>query len=191
MTYPLGDEADVVSTATRRRGGWPAPVAALDVAALFREQHANLVRLAALLVGDLPTAEDVVQDFFAKLHARRDRLTLEGDLLAYARTCVVNGCRTVQRRRAIARRLGSARDPYQGLPQQSAEHEVMRSEDRRQVMAALAALPRRRKEVLVLRYYLGLSEAEIAEVLKITPGTVKSTAARGLAALASALGEEA
>lgn len=57
MTYPLGDEADVVSTATRRGGGWPTPVAALDVAALFREQHANLVRLAALLVGDLPTAE--------------------------------------------------------------------------------------------------------------------------------------
>jgi RNA polymerase sigma-70 factor (sigma-E family) len=158
---------------------------------LFREHHGDLVRLAALLVGDLPTAEDVVQDFFARLHARRDRLVLEGDLLAYARTGVVNGCRSIQRRRAVARRLGGAHDPYQGLPQQSAEHEAIRSEDRRQVMAALAALPRRRKEVLVLRYYLGLSEAEIAGVLNITPGTVKSTAARGLASLASILGEEA
>jgi len=57
------------------------------------------------------------------------------------------------------------------------------------VLAALARLPRRRREVLVLRYYLGLSEAEIAAVLRISPGTVKSTAARGLAALARDLGE--
>jgi RNA polymerase sigma factor (sigma-70 family) len=67
----------------------------------------------------------------------------------------------------------------------------MRSEERMQIMAALAALPFRRREVLVLRFYLGLSEAEIAQVLGISPGTVKSTAARGLAALARRLGEEA
>jgi RNA polymerase sigma factor (sigma-70 family) len=63
------------------------------------------------------------------------------------------------------------------------------AEDRRQVLAALARLPRRRREVLVLRYWLGLSEAEIGQVLGISPGTVKSTAARGLAALARDLGE--
>jgi RNA polymerase sigma-70 factor (sigma-E family) len=193
MTHYLSGKGAAISAPGDRQaaGDRPAAVAALDIAALFREQRANLIRLAALLVGDLPTAEDVVQDFFAKLHARRDRMALEGDLLAYARTCVVNGCRTVQRRRAIARRVGAGRDPYQDWPQQSAEYEAIRSENRREVMAALATLPRRRKEVLVLRYYLGLSEAEIAEVLKITPGTVKSTAARGLATLASALGEEA
>ena len=65
----------------------------------------------------------------------------------------------------------------------------MLSEDRRQVLAALARLPHRRREVLVLRYYLGQSEAEIAAVLGISPGTVKSTAARGLAALGRELGE--
>ena len=71
----------------------------------------------------------------------------------------------------------------------SAESEVILSEDRRQVLAALARLPRRRREVLVLRYYLGLSGAEIAAVLGISAGTVKSTAARAMAALARDLGE--
>ena len=71
----------------------------------------------------------------------------------------------------------------------SAESEAILSEDRRQVLSALARLPRRRREVLVLRYYLGLSEAEIAAVLGISAGTVKSTAARALAALARDLGE--
>jgi RNA polymerase sigma factor (sigma-70 family) len=66
---------------------------------------------------------------------------------------------------------------------------VLLSEDRRQVLAALATLAPRRREVLVLRFYLGLSEAEIATTLGISPGTVKSTAARGLAALAQALKE--
>jgi RNA polymerase sigma factor (sigma-70 family) len=66
----------------------------------------------------------------------------------------------------------------------------MLAEDRRQVLAALAALPARRREVLVLRYWLGLSEAEIAATLDISQGSVKSAAARGVAALAKALGEE-
>jgi RNA polymerase sigma factor (sigma-70 family) len=96
----------------------------------------------------------------------------------------------VQRRRVIARRAGllhRASQPHHTLA--SAESEVILSEDRRQVLTALARLPRRRREVLVLRYYLGLSEAEIAAVLGISPGTVKSTAARALAALARDLGE--
>src|ERR1039457_4839608 len=71
----------------------------------------------------------------------------------------------------------------------AAESEVILSEDRREVLAALRRLPRRRREVLVLRYYLGLSEAEIAAVLGISSGTVKSTAARAMAALARHLGE--
>jgi RNA polymerase sigma factor (sigma-70 family) len=74
--------------------------------------------------------------------------------------------------------------------QESAEHEAILAEDRRQVLTALAALPSRRREVLVLRYWLGLTEAEIAAVLGISTGTVKSTAARRLAALASKLGEQ-
>jgi RNA polymerase sigma factor (sigma-70 family) len=74
-------------------------------------------------------------------------------------------------------------------PPLTAEEAAMLSEDRRQVLAALAALPSRRREVLVLRFYLELSEAEIAAMLGISRGTVKSTTARGLAALARALKE--
>jgi RNA polymerase sigma-70 factor (sigma-E family) len=161
---------------------------AAPVAALFREHHGELVRLALLMVGDLPTAEDVVQDVYARLHSRWSQIAARDAVLPYVRSAVLNGCRSVLRRRAVARRVGAAhRDEP---PAKSAESEVMLSEDRRQVLAALTRLPRRRREVLVLRYYLGLSEAEIAAVLGISPGTVKSTAARGLAALARELGEQ-
>jgi RNA polymerase sigma-70 factor (sigma-E family) len=140
------------------------------------------------MVGDLPTAEDVVQDVYASLHTRWSQIAARDAVLPYVRAAVLNGCRSVLRRRAVARRVGAAhRDEP---PAKSAENEVILSEDRRQVLAALARLPRRRREVLILRYYLGLSEAEIAAVLGISPGTVKSTAARGLAALARDLGEQ-
>jgi RNA polymerase sigma-70 factor (sigma-E family) len=154
--------------------------------------HAELVRLALLLVGDQPTAEDVVQDVFARLHARRAERPAGADSLPYIRAAVLNGCRSQLRRRAVARRFAGtvAQLPGQAT-QDSAELEMIRSQERLQVLAALAALPFRRREVLVLRYYVGLSEAEIARVLGIAPGTVKSTAARGLAALARRLGEEA
>jgi RNA polymerase sigma factor (sigma-70 family) len=161
------------------------------VTALFREYHGELVRLAALMTGDRGSAEDIVQDVFARLCAR-NYLPEPAGVLAYVRAAVLNGCRTALRRRAVARRFGGARDVAAGdVTQPSAEHEALLAEDRRQVLAALAGLSRRRREVLVLRYWLGLPEAEIAAVLGISPGTVKSTAARGIAALARTLGEPA
>jgi RNA polymerase sigma factor (sigma-70 family) len=170
-------------------GGHRAP-GLNDVAGLFRERHAELVRLAALVVGDRATAEDVVQDVFARL-CTKDLLPGGDSALAYVRAAVLNGCRSVLRRQAIARRIGGARDldRSDSMPD-SAEDEVILAEDRRQVLSALAELPVRRREVLVLRYWLGLSEAEIASVMAISRGTVKSNAARGLAALARKLGEE-
>jgi len=165
-----------------------ADVSASMISALFRQHHGDLVRLAVLLVGDQPTAEDVVQDVYASVHARWTRRPARDSGLAYVRAAVLNRCRSVLRRRRVASRVsltsGAAEETLA-----SAEHEAMLSEDRRRVLQALARLPHRRREVLVLRYYLDLSEAEIAEVLGISPGTVKSTAARGLAALARALGE--
>jgi RNA polymerase sigma factor (sigma-70 family) len=170
-------------------GAAPAGAGVYGVAGLFRERHAELVRLAMLVVGDRPTAEDVVQDVFARLCAK-DLLPGRDGSLAYVRAAVLNGCRSVLRRRAIARRFGGARDALgRDTLQDSAESEAILAEDRRQVLAALAALPVRRREVLILRYWLGLSEAEIASVLGISPGTVKSNAARGLAALARKIGE--
>jgi RNA polymerase sigma-70 factor (sigma-E family) len=163
-----------------------------DLSALFVRRQAELVRLALLLVGDQPTAEDVVQDVFARLHARGTRHLHGDDALPYIRAAVLNGCRSQLRRRAIARRFaGTAGKPLEQVTCGSAEQELIRAEERKRALGALAALPSRRREVLVLRYYLGLSEAEIARVLGISTGTVKSTAARGLAALAQKLGEEA
>jgi RNA polymerase sigma factor (sigma-70 family) len=132
------------------------------------------------MVGDLPTAEDVVQDVYARLHKRGRQAD---DLLPYVRAAVLSGCRSVIRRQVIARRVADKQRTF--LPNEasdtsaSAETQAILSEDRREMLAALARLPRRRREVLVLRYYLGLSEAEIAAVLGFSPGTVKSSAARG------------
>ena len=159
--------------------------------ALFRAHHAELVRLAALMTGDRGSAEDIVQDVFARLCAR-NLLPGPPGALAYVRAAVLNGCRSALRRRAVARRFGGARGATAGdVTQPSAENEALLAEDRRRVLAAVARLPRRRREVLVLRYWLGLPEAEIATVLGISVGTVKSTAARGIAALARQLGESA
>src|SRR5215469_7992247 len=129
---------------------YPEPMTAAagpDISALFRQHHAGLVRLAVLLVRDRPTAEDVVQDAFTALHARKEPLGPVDDPLAYVRASVVNGCRRVLRHRAVARRLGSVPAAWPG---RSAEQEAIWSEDRRRVLAALAGLPRRRQEVLVL-----------------------------------------
>ncbi len=162
-----------------------------DLAQIFRQHHGALVRLAMFLVHDLPTAEDVIQDVFARVQARPGRSFEPGGELAYLRACVINGCRSVHRRRAIVRRAGAGRGLLdQDAVYASAEAEVIKAEERRRVLAALAALPVRRREVLVLRYYAGLSESQIAQTLGISPGTVKSTAARGIAALARQLGEE-
>lgn len=157
-----------------------------ELAGMFREHHDELVRLAAFILGDLAAAEDVVQDLFVRLHQRASSLAEVGDPLPYLRTAVVNRCRSAMRRRLLIRRHAERESP---CPPLSAEEATLLSEERRQVLKALAGLPRRRREVLVLRFYLGLSETEIAQTLGVSTGTVKSTAARGLAALARVLKE--
>jgi RNA polymerase sigma factor (sigma-70 family) len=172
-------------------GRLEAPAAGewLDTEGIFRQYHADLVRLALLLVGDRASAEDVVQDVFTRLCARGRELD-QVSAPAYVRTAVVNGCRSVLRRRALARRIAITRAwPWRDT-QESAEHTAILAEDRQRVLAALAALPARRREVLVLRFYLNLPVAEVAAILGISQGSVKSATARGLDALARRLGEE-
>lgn len=153
---------------------------------LFRAHQLELVRLAMFMVKDQATAEDVVQDAFEQLQRRWDRIRDEASALAYARMCVLNGCRTVHRHAAVARkhaaRLAETGGAEPDTAQVSAEHEAM--------MAALRSLPRRQREVLVLRYYADLDVAGAAGILGISPSAVRSTAARGLAALARALKED-
>jgi RNA polymerase sigma-70 factor (sigma-E family) len=170
----------------------PAPVATQpDPAAaprtledLYREHRMRFVRLAVLLVDDPATAEDVVQEAFTGLHRHWSRLRDEHAALGYLRTAVVNGSRSVLRRRRTAREY----TPPHTADARSAESLAMLSAEHQAVVSALGKLPRRQREVLVLRYYGGLSEAEIAEATGISKGTVKSTASRGLEAIGKLVG---
>jgi RNA polymerase sigma-70 factor (sigma-E family) len=153
---------------------------------LYHHRRLALVRLALLLVDDLPTAEDVVQDAFTALLRRHGRrLANLDDPEAYLRTSVVNGARSVLRRRRTAR----AHIPERERPFPSADHSVLLAETHQEVINALQRLTRRQREVLVLRYWSDLTEAQIADTLGVSRGTVKSTASRALDALGRQLEE--
>jgi RNA polymerase sigma-70 factor (sigma-E family) len=152
-----------------------------DIAGLFRERHLELVRLALLVVGDLSTAEDVVQDAFEQLHKRWHLLRRQSSALDYVRSTVLNRSRSVLRRRGVARRYA----PRIATP--AAVDAGSAVELRSEFLDAFRALPRRQREVLALRYYLDLSVADTAGILRISEGAVRSTSSRGLAALARIL----
>lgn len=156
------------------------------VSELYRAHALALTRAAKLLLGDQASAEDVVHDAFLNLYRAVPRLRDRGQILPYLRTCVINGSRSAlrSRRRDLLRKL------HHEPPASSAESAAMIGEDRRAVLAAIARLPRRAREVMVLRYYLDLPDQEIAAVLGVSRGTVSSTASRGLAVIARRLKEE-
>ena len=155
------------------------------ITALFRAHQRRLVGLARLLVGDQATAEDVVQDAFAGIHRRWRWLRDKDAAVGYLERAVVNAARSHLRRRR-------ARSSVHLVPQQAstarAESEAVRVDEARRMVAALADLPTRQREVIVLRYYQDRSEAEIAELLGISRGSVKQHASRGLATLAVRVG---
>jgi RNA polymerase sigma-70 factor (sigma-E family) len=160
-----------------------APATA-TVTDLFREHHLELVRLALVMVGDLASAEDIVQDVFERMHRGWRGLREPSRGLAYARSSVLNGCRSQHRRAAVARKYA----PRLALPPDVTSPDAASAiGDRGELAAALRLLPRRQREVLVLRYYADLSVADIAETLRIAPSTVRACNSRGLAALAHAL----
>jgi RNA polymerase sigma-70 factor (sigma-E family) len=154
------------------------------VTALYRAHALGLIRLAVVMLGDRPAAEDVVQEAFCGLYRRWHSLSDTGKALSYVRSSVINGCRTVLRRRR--RQGGLTGDP----PGESAEAAALISEEHRQVLTAIRRLPTRQREALVLRFYLDLDEAEIAASMRISRGTVKFTTSRALAALGRILGEQ-
>jgi len=158
--------------------------AATAVTALYQEHALGLVRLAYVMLGSRPSAEDVVQEAFYGLYRRWDWLSDPDRALPYVRSAVLNGCRSVLRRRP-ARDLEAVHQPAEI----SAEAAALTSEERREVMRALRRLPDRQRETLVLRFYLDEPEAEIARVMGIRPGTVRSTTHRALSALGRLLGE--
>ncbi|HUB41372.1 MAG TPA: SigE family RNA polymerase sigma factor [Streptosporangiaceae bacterium] len=161
--------------------------AAEAVRALFRDHHLELVRLAVMMLGDIPAAEDVVQDAFEQIHRHWRRIREPSSGLAYARSCVLNGCRSAHRRAAVARKYSPWLAQHPDAP---AADQVAGVDDSDQIMAALRVLTRRQREAIVLRYYADLDVAEIAKTLRVSPGAVRATINRALATLASALGEE-
>ena len=186
------DSADVIrSPGTPLDRGLPpvTPGAAESqhaVTELFTEHHLGLVRLALLMVGDLATAEDVVQDAFEQLHRRWRGLRQQSSALDYARSAVLNNCRSVLRRRLVARR----HEPRIAGPAPYGTDAAVALEQRSELVDAFRALPRRQREVLALRYYLDMSVADTAATLHISESAVRSTASRGLAGLARVLPKE-
>ena len=149
--------------------------------AFFEAHYHPALRLAALLTGNAGQAEDVVCDAFAKVYARWRRGGVD-DVEAYLRRAVVNTLRSKWRRRALETRKDASVRVAAGTPHASAGFESGVVE-RDAVWAALDRLPAGQRRVVVLRYYEDLSEAEVAQLLDIAPGTVKSQGSGGLMAL--------
>jgi len=156
------------------------------VTELYSEHYRALVRLAAMLVRDTQTAEEVVQDAFVAMHDGWQRLRDTEKALAYLRQAVVNRSRSVLRHRTVVDKNLQKAPP--DMP--SAEHGAMVLLERHAVVAALRDLPDRQREAIVLRYYADLSEADIAATMGISRGAVKSHTSRGMAALRAALEQE-
>ena len=157
------------------------PIDAPAYEALFRTEHAPMTRLAALLGDDDP--ESTVQDAFAQLHDHWHRIRNGDSPTGYLRTIVVNRVRARHRHLKVVRRHLSPTPP----PAVSAEEAAADRAEQALVLTAIAALPPRRREAVVLRYWLNLSEAEMAVAMSTSVGTVKSNLSRGLAALRTAL----
>jgi RNA polymerase sigma-70 factor (sigma-E family) len=166
----------------RRQNGADAHSA---VTSLYRAHALSLTRLAHVMLGQRSAAEDVVQEAFCNLYLRWGKLADPETALPYLRASVLNGCRTAVRRARSRDHHATSAAPD---PVSSAELAVLASEEHRTVMTAIRSLPARQREVLLLRFYLGEPEAEIARIMGIKQSTVRSTGHRALAALGRQLG---
>ena len=155
-----------------------------EVAALYETHALSLIRLAYVMLGDRPAAEDVVQEAFLGLYQRWSKLRDTASAPGYLRASVMNSCRMVLR--SSARRDDRIAAE---LPWESAEATALVSEEYRHLLRGIRALPPRQREALLLRYYLDLSEEETARSMGIRRGTVKSATSRALAALGQRMQE--
>lgn len=155
-------------------------------AGLFTGHFARMTRLAALLGADDP--EDIAQEAFVRLHRRTRTLRDPDAALAYLRTTVVNLTRSRLRHIAVVRRH-KQRATAEPQDVASAEHDAVRRESGRELVAALGRLSPRHREALVLRYWLDLTEAEMSDAMGVSRGTVKSHVSRALDAIGLLLEE--
>jgi RNA polymerase sigma factor (sigma-70 family) len=163
-----------MATEVRQR----AVAAALEV--VLEQQWMPLVRLAALLV-NADAAPDIVQDCYEAVWRLQPNVADPEHFVAYLRKAVINRARSRLRRlRTVRRFLAQARPPADAPPADSA---LLVEERHRELLGHIDCLPVRQREVIVLRYYGGLSEVEAAEAIGVSTGTVKSSAHRAIATL--------
>jgi RNA polymerase sigma-70 factor (sigma-E family) len=146
---------------------------------LYQRTWWPMLRLATALVDDVGSAEDVVQDAFAALYRRWDTLRDRAAAAGYVRTSIVNGSRSVLRRRGTSRKH---------LHLIEADSETLLREEHELVHAAMSRLPARQREVLVLRYVAELPDSDIAAATGLSESGVRSAASRALATLRTTLG---
>lgn len=154
-----------------------------EIEAWYRAYRTELVRLASFALGDRDAAEEVVQDVFARVYRKPPTLRAPGEELRYLRSAVLNRCRSGMTRKATGRRaterLGSRPPDHV----RSTEERGVDAATRESILTAVRKLPRRQRDVVLLRYWLDLPEAEIASTLGVSPGTVKTSGHRAIAAL--------
>lgn len=153
--------------------GQPEQDAGQVVATMYETHYLSLVRLAALLVADLAAAEDIVQDSFAAVHDRWHALPDTDAALCYLRRSVIHRSRSAHRVKLTG---GTRADGQPGSPFQGSE-----------VVSALGALPPRQREILVLRYFADLSEAEVASATGTSPAAVRNHVTQAMSALHAGL----
>ncbi|NBM20515.1 SigE family RNA polymerase sigma factor [Streptomyces sp. GC420] len=149
----------------------------------YRAHYRSLLGLAALLLDDTASCEDVVQEAFIRVHSARKRVRDPEKTLAYLRQTVVNLSRSALRRRILGLKLLSKPMPDMASAEEGAYDQL----ERDALIKAMKGLQRRQREVLVLRYFADMTEAQVAETLGISLGSVKAYGSRGIAALRVAM----
>ncbi len=159
-----------MGTFSRSESG-PVPDADADLAELFASERTGMVRMATLLVDSPAIAEEIVQESFIAVRERWDEIDRPG---AYLRTTVVNGCSAVLRRRSVEERFqrGLQEPPFEQLPTRLVE-----------LREALGCLSERQRVVVVLRYFVDVSDHDIAQLMQVRPSTVRSLRRRALSVL--------
>ncbi|MFJ1808626.1 MULTISPECIES: SigE family RNA polymerase sigma factor [unclassified Streptomyces] len=149
----------------------------------YRAHYRSLLGLAALLLDDTASCEDVVQEAFIRVHSARKRVRDPEKTLAYLRQTVVNLSRSALRRRILGLKLLSKPMPDMASAEEGAYDQL----ERDSLIKAMKGLQRRQREVLVLRYFADMTEAQVAEALGVSLGSVKAYGSRGIAALRIAM----
>ena len=146
---------------------------------LYAHRYRSLLGLAALLLRDPESCEDVVQEAFVRVYAAWPRIKDAERADAYVRQTIVNLARSRLRRLAVASRHAPKPDPHGA----SAEEGAYKRFERDAVVQALRTLPRRQREAIALRYYGDMTQEQVATAMKVSVGAVKGYISRGLDAL--------